>query len=132
MGRKIIVTATLLGALGIVLGAFGAHGLKKIVSETAVASYEVGVRYQLYHVFFLLFVGLSSFFSDAVKKRIFILTLIGVTLFSGSIYLLTFNGLPGFNVKFLGPITPIGGVFMIIAWVYAAIQTLKTGKSTKI
>lgn len=131
MGRKIIITATLLGALGIVLGAFGAHGLKKIVSETAVASYEVGVRYQMYHVFFLLFVGLSSFFSDAVKKRLFILTLIGVTLFSGSIYLLTFNGLPGFNVKFLGPITPIGGVFMIIAWVYAAIQTLKIGKSTK-
>ncbi|EHQ42212.1 MULTISPECIES: DUF423 domain-containing protein [Myroides] len=132
MGRKIIITATLLGALGIILGAFGAHGLKKIVSETAVASYEVGVRYQMYHVFFLLFVGLSSFFTDAVKKRLFILTLIGVTLFSGSIYLLTFNGLPGFNVKFLGPITPIGGVFMILAWVYAAIQTLKMGKSTKI
>ncbi|MDR0224296.1 MAG: DUF423 domain-containing protein [Myroides odoratus] len=132
MGRKIIITATLLGALGIILGAFGAHGLKKIVSETAVASYEVGVRYQMYHVFFLLFVGLSSFFTNAVKKRLFILTLIGVTLFSGSIYLLTFNGLPGFNVKFLGPITPIGGVFMILAWVYAAIQTLKMGKSTKI
>lgn len=132
MGRKIIITATLLGALGIILGAFGAHGLKKIVSETAVASYEVGVRYQMYHVFFLLFVGLSSFFTDAVKKRLFILTLIGVTLFSGSIYLLTFNGLPGFNVKFLGPITPIGGVFMILACVYAAIQTLKMGKSTKI
>lgn len=132
MGRKIIVTATLLGALGIILGAFGAHGLKKIGSETAVASYEVGVRYQMYHVFFLLFVGLAPFFSDAVKKRVFVLTLIGVTLFSGSIYLLTFNGLPGFNVKFLGPITPIGGVFMILAWVYAAIQTLKTGKSTKI
>ncbi|MBB1138747.1 DUF423 domain-containing protein [Myroides sp. WP-1] len=131
MGRKIIITATLLGALGIILGAFGAHGLKKIVSETAVASYEVGVRYQMYHVFFLLFVGLSSFFSDAVKKRIFILTLVGVLLFSGSIYLLTFNGLPGFDVKFLGPITPIGGVFMIAAWVYAAIQTLKTGKNTK-
>ncbi|QQU03746.1 DUF423 domain-containing protein [Myroides odoratus] len=132
MGRKIIITATLLGALGIILGAFGAHGLKKIVSETAVASYEVGVRYQMYHVFFLLFVGLSSFFTDAVKKRLFILTLIGVTLFSGSVYLLTFNGLQGFNVKFLGPITPIGGIFMILAWVYAAIQTLKMGKSTKI
>ncbi|WHT37832.1 DUF423 domain-containing protein [Myroides sp. mNGS23_01] len=132
MGRKIIITATLLGALGIILGAFGAHGLKKIVSETAVASYEVGVRYQMYHVFFLLFVGLSSFFTDAVKKRLFILTLIGVTLFSGSIYLLTFNGFSGFNVKFLGPVTPIGGIFMILAWVYAAIQTLKMGKSTKI
>lgn len=131
MGRKIIITATLLGALGIILGAFGAHGLKKIVSESAVASYEVGVRYQMYHVFFLLFVGLSTFFSDAAKKRIFTLTLIGVLLFSGSIYLLTFNGLSGFNVKFLGPVTPIGGVFMIAAWIYAAIQTLKTGKSTK-
>ncbi|MGG5575902.1 DUF423 domain-containing protein [Myroides sp. C15-4] len=131
MGRKIIITATLLGALGIILGAFGAHGLKKIVSESAVASYEVGVRYQMYHVFFLLFVGLSTFFSDVVKKRIFTLTLIGVLLFSGSIYLLTFNGLSGFNVKFLGPVTPIGGVFMIAAWIYAAIQTIKTGKSTK-
>jgi len=132
MGRKIIITATLLGALGIILGAFGAHGLKKIVSESAVSSYEVGVRYQLYHVFFLLFVGLSSFFSDAVKKRIFLLTLVGVLFFSGSIYLLTFNGLSGFNVSFLGPITPIGGVFLISAWIYAAIQTIKTGKSTKI
>lgn len=131
MERKIIITATLLGALGIVLGAFGAHGLKKIVSEAAVASYEVGVRYQMYHVFFLLFVGLSSFFSDTVKKRLFILTLIGILFFSGSIYLLTFNGLSGFNVKFLGPITPIGGVFMISAWVYAAIQTLKNGKNAK-
>lgn len=131
MGRKIIITATLLGALGIILGAFGAHGLKKIVSESAVASYEVGVRYQMYHVFFLLFVGLSTFFSDKAKRTIFILTLVGVLFFSGSIYLLTFNGLDGFNVKFLGPITPIGGVFMIAAWIYAAIQTLKTGKNAK-
>lgn len=132
MGRKIIVIATLLGALGIVLGAFGAHGLKKIVSPSSVETFEVGVRYQMYHVFFLLFVGLSSFFSDQVKKRLLVMILIGILFFSGSIYLLTFNELPDFNVSFLGPITPIGGVVLISAWIYSAISVIKSRKTANL
>ncbi len=132
MGRKIVIIATLLGALGIVFGAFGAHGLKKIVSENSVATFEVGVRYQMYHVFFLLFIGVTNLFSNKVKKHLLILVLIGLTFFSGSIYLLTFNELPNFNVSFLGPVTPIGGIVLISAWIYGAISIIRSGKTANL
>lgn len=131
MGRKVIFIAALIGALGVILGAFGAHGLKKIVTEAQVATFEVGVRYQMYHAFFLLFVGVCTFFSDKAKKRIMYLTLFGILFFSGSIYLLTFKDLISSDISFIGPITPIGGVLFIVAWLFAGFQALKCDKSIK-
>lgn len=68
MGRKVIFIAAIIGAIGIMLGAFGAHGLKKVVTEAQVATFEIGVRYQMYHALFLLFIGICGIFSDKAKK----------------------------------------------------------------
>ncbi|MHC5201910.1 DUF423 domain-containing protein [Myroides sp. LJL119] len=131
MARKIVGIAALIGAIAVILGAFGAHGLKKIVAATQVESFEVAVRYQMYHALFLLFVGLTSLYSDKVKKTITVLTLVGIIFFSGSIYLLTFKDLIDIKLSVIGPITPIGGVFLIIAWLVAAYQAFTSNKVIK-
>ncbi|MES2485348.1 MAG: DUF423 domain-containing protein [Bacteroidota bacterium] len=116
MDKKIIATAAALGLTGIMLGAFGAHGLKKIITPEEVATFETGVKYQMYHALFLLFVGTTVLISDKAKKAIFWLTNIGVLFFSVSIYLLALNSKLPFNFKPFGWITPIGGLLLILAW----------------
>ena len=118
MDKKILVTAVFIGLLAIILGAFGAHALKKTLSVEQLQSFEVGVRYQMYHALFLLFIGTFAFLDEKERMIIFWLTLSGVLLFSGSIYLLATNGITNMKTKFLGPITPIGGFLMISAWSY--------------
>ncbi len=118
MDKKILLVATFLGITAIILGAFGAHGLKKILSVEQLATFEVGVRYQMYHALFLLFVGTFAFLGEKERTIIFYLTIIGVLLFSGSIYLLSTNSITNMKTKFLGPITPIGGLFLVSAWGY--------------
>ncbi len=118
MSQKIVLTALILGALAIVLGAFGAHGLKKFLSIEELNSFEVGVRYQMYHALFLLFVSQTNFITDKQKLVVFVLTLFGLVLFSGSIYLLTTSTITNIKAKFLGPITPIGGLLLISSWIY--------------
>ncbi|TDS52973.1 DUF423 domain-containing protein [Myroides indicus] len=125
MARSIVIIAALLGALSVGLGAFGAHGLKQIVTETQVATFETGVKYQMYHAFFLLFIGICPYLSEKAKKVVLYLVLSGVLFFSGSIYLLTFKDLIDVNLKIIGPITPVGGLMLIAAWVYTAIQMIK-------
>lgn len=134
MAKNVIGTAALIGAIGIILGAFGAHGLKNIVLESQVATFEIGVRYQIYHSLFLLVVGLCGLiglFSDRVVKNVTILVIIGVLFFSGSIYLLTFKDLIDIKLAFIGPITPIGGVFLISAWLVVVFQAFKAKKFIK-
>ena len=116
MQKKIFIAATLLGLLGVVLGAFAAHGLRSVLTDSALESFQTGVRYQMYHAFFLFFIGLNSHLSALQKKYIFSLTLAGIFLFSVSIYLLATNALTSIDFTFLGPITPIGGLFLISAW----------------
>lgn len=131
MNKSILVTATIMGILGIVLGAFAAHGLKQLISESAAQTFETGVRYQMYHAIFLLFVGTSNTIHLKFKKTIFYLTLIGIIFFSGSIYGLATNDLSGFDFKIIGFITPIGGLLLIGAWVILLINflNLKMDKS---
>lgn len=124
MNKTILSTALALGALTIVLGAFGAHGLKSMVTADKVASYTTGVTYQMYHTLFLLFIGTTSVLSIKAKKRIFVLTLIGVVLFSFSIYLLSTASITGIDISSIAFVTPIGGVFLIAAWVMAAIKVI--------
>ena len=93
MSKKIITTATLLGMIAIILGAFGAHALKKVLSTEELVTFETGVRYQMYHALFLLFIGLSTSLSEKSQKIIYYLTVSGVFLFSGSIYLLATNAI---------------------------------------
>ena len=124
MEKKIILTAIFLGLTAIILGAFGAHALKKVLTEAQLQSFEVGVRYQMYHALFLLFIGVFTFLNEKERLIIFWLTLSGVLLFSGSIYLLATNGLTHLKTKWLGPITPLGGVLLIAAWSYLFYSVL--------
>jgi uncharacterized membrane protein YgdD (TMEM256/DUF423 family) len=118
MDKKIILTAIFLGLTAIILGAFGAHALKKVLTEAQLQSFEVGVRYQMYHALFLLFIGVFTFLNEKERLIIFWLTISGVLFFSGSIYLLATNGITNLKTKWLGPITPIGGLLLISAWGY--------------
>ena len=126
MNKMILIAGAVLGILGIILGAFAAHGLEKLVDADAVKSFETGVRYQIYHAFFLLILGSTSFVSLKSKKIIFYLVLFGLVFFSGSIYGLATNTITGFNFKSIAMITPVGGLSLIMAWVIMLIGILKT------
>lgn len=119
MDKKILITALSFGFISIVLGAFGAHALKKLLTVDQLNSFEVGVRYMMYHALFLLFLGTTSILLPEQKNVVYNLTLLGTLFFSVSIFLLSTQALSGFNLKFLGPITPIGGVLLIVAWAIA-------------
>nr|WP_317631075.1 DUF423 domain-containing protein [uncultured Flavobacterium sp.] len=125
MNKRIIITSGILGTLAIILGAFGAHALKKVLSVEELNSFEVGVRYQFYHTLFLLFIANTSKISVSYKKYISLFVTLGVILFSGSIYLLATQSLSGINFKFLGPITPIGGLMLIVGWILLIIGVCK-------
>ncbi|MFV5687125.1 DUF423 domain-containing protein [Flavobacterium sp. ZT3R25] len=116
MDKKIISTGAIFGMIAIILGAFGAHALKKVLSLEQLSTFETGVRYQMYHAVFLLFIGLTNDLSQKAKKTIYFLVLFGVFLFSGSIYLLATNDLTSFDFKVIGFVTPIGGLLLILAW----------------
>lgn len=116
MNRKVIAVAAFIGAVAIVLGAFGAHGLKEVLNESQLATFETGVKYQMYHALFLLFIGTMNLITETTKKTILWLVSAGVLFFSGSIYLLSTATVTGLSVKFLGPVTPLGGMLLIAAW----------------
>lgn len=104
------------GMLSVILGAFGAHALKKILSVERLESFETGVRYQMYAAFFLLIAGYILKFDTSSQKWISLLMITGTLLFSFSIYGLSMQDYFGMNLKFLGPVTPLGGLLMIVSW----------------
>lgn len=125
MNKKIIFIAAFLGMLSVIIGAFGAHGLKESISIDSLQTFETGVRYQMYHALMLLFVGISQFLSLKSKSIIFYLVLIGVVFFSGSIYGLATNELTSFDFKKIAFITPFGGLFLITSWVVLLFSVVK-------
>ena len=129
MDRKIIAVAAFMGAVAIVLGAFGAHGLKEVLNESQLATFETGVKYQMYHALFLLFIGNMNLITETTKKTILWLVSAGVLFFSGSSYLLSTATVQGLSVKFLGPVTPLGGMLLIAAWLLLFAKIL--GKKTE-
>ena len=120
-----LVFGAVYGMLSVILGAFGAHALKKILSVERLESFETGVRYQMYAAFFLLIAGYILKFDTSSQKWISILMIAGTILFSFSIYLLSLQDYLGANLKFLGPITPLGGLFMILAWLMLIFYFVK-------
>ena len=126
MNKKILITAGILGLLSVVFGAFGAHGLKSLISDGSLQSFETGVRYQMYHALVLLFVGIASFISAKNKKIIYYLILIGILFFSGSIYGLATNELTSFDFKTIAVITPLGGLLLILSWVFLLVSVIKS------
>ena len=124
MNKKLISTGAIFGMIAIILGAFGAHALKKILSIEALSSFETGVKYQMYHALFLILIATVKELSEKAKNTIYNLVVLGVVFFSGSIYLLTTSSLTGIDFKPFGFITPIGGVFLIFAWIILLISLI--------
>jgi uncharacterized membrane protein YgdD (TMEM256/DUF423 family) len=125
MERKLYILGVLLGLLAVILGAFGAHGLKEHLSPESILSYETGIRYQFYHAFLALIIANTSFFTSKTKNILFYMLLLGVFLFSGSIYLLSTSALTGVSFKSIAILTPIGGVFLIASWGLLLVNLLK-------
>ncbi|MEY4278550.1 MAG: hypothetical protein RL377_554 [Bacteroidota bacterium] len=126
MARNLLLWGLILAMASVALGAFGAHGLKQLVSADKVAIFETGVRYQFMHALALIFLGLYITQNEnhanhlantkglLVSARFF---LVGILFFSGSLYLLSLQSLCSYNYsKIMGPITPIGGLFFMLGW----------------
>ena len=128
MNKKILITGTVLGILGIILGAFAAHGLEDKITTDAIATFETGVRYQMYHALFLLIIGFGTFLSSKAKKAIWILLIFGLLFFSGSIYGLATNELTSFDFKKIAWITPVGGMLLVISWIVLLVNLVKYKK----
>ena len=125
MDKKILSTGAVLGFIAIILGAFGAHALKKVLNLDQLASFETGVKYQMYHALFLLFLGSSTLVSEKPKKSIYFLVLSGVVLFSGSIHLLATKNVSNIDFGIIGIVTPIGGLLMIVGWIVLFLNIMK-------
>ena len=117
----VIVTAAIFGMLSVIFGAFGAHALKKILSKEQLHSFEVGVKYQMYHAIVLLILGANS---ESIAAYTYWCFTLGIILFSFSIYGLVLSDAKGKKLKFLGPITPLGGLLLIIGWLSILIDAL--------
>jgi uncharacterized membrane protein YgdD (TMEM256/DUF423 family) len=122
MEKTFLLLASILGALAVALGAFGAHALESRLSADLLSTYEIGVRYHFYHVLALLGVAavLARWPTAGVAVAAGWLFVIGIVIFSGSLYLLAFTG-----VRWLGAITPIGGVAFIAGWICLAWVALR-------
>ncbi|WP_394751285.1 DUF423 domain-containing protein [Spongiimicrobium salis] len=125
MNKTIYAIGIGFGFLAIGLGAFGAHGLEKLVDADAVATFETGVRYQMYHALFLILLGTLKEVSLKTKKIVLYFITFGVILFSFSIYLLATNSLSAFDFKTIGWVTPIGGLLLLSGWLVLGVQILK-------
>jgi uncharacterized membrane protein YgdD (TMEM256/DUF423 family) len=125
-----LITAFVLCALAVALGAFGAHGLKKLVSPLQIETFKTGVQYHFYHAFAMVFAVIVSQFTDDKRIiRVNRLFLEGIILFSGSLYALTFAEVFGSSgMRWLGVITPIGGLLFIYGWLLLAYSVYKSEK----
>ena len=126
MDRKILLLASFMGGVGVVLGAFAAHGLKPFLSISAFESFNTGIRYQMYHAIVLLFVNGYDQFTISQKNRITYLFVTGILLFSGSIYLIHFTSI---SVKSIWFLTPLGGLTFIIGWIFMILCFYKKHKN---
>ena len=151
MDRKFVVTGIVLILLSVVLGAFGAHALKTLLKDDMLqklvsfeigmynqmylelkdemiqklTSYETGIRYQMYSGFAFLIIGLNKDKFQFSLKPIFTLWILGTLFFSVSIYFLTIQSVLGVSLKFLGPITPLGGLLLISGWAILLLKFIK-------
>ena len=124
MNNKLISIAALLAFLSVALGAFGAHSLNELLTTEKLNSFETGVKYQFYHSLALLIIGLNANKLNATAL-IGKFMLIGIVFFSFSIYLLSLQELIGINLSILGPITPIGGLLLMISWLILIFKNYK-------
>ena len=130
LNKTILVTGASLGLLAVVLGAFGAHGLEKLVDAKNINSFNTGVQYQMYHSVIFLILGNMTMIPNTSKKQIFYFFLLGILFFSGSIYILVMDAIFGISLTSLAFLTPVGGFLLILGWIWllAAFIKNKTSK----
>ena len=132
MNNKLLFTGSLLGAMGVIAGAMGAHMLHGQLSDYAMTTYNTAVLYQIFHA--LLIVSIAKYYQQAPTRLLFLSGFVasaGVVLFSGSLYLIaTQNLFFHTEFKWLGPITPVGGLLLVCAWSLLAIHALKIKTNT--
>lgn len=123
MKKQFLIWGALFGGLAVILGALGAHALKGQLSAEELGAYETAVKYQMYHA--ILLIVLSNI-QVLQSKKILYATVIGILLFSFSIYLLSLRHLIGIEgLKVLGPITPLGGLLLIFVWFSLLVKGIK-------
>jgi uncharacterized membrane protein YgdD (TMEM256/DUF423 family) len=125
MGYKWIAVGSFLMALAVALGAMGAHALKGQVSDTLLESYKTGVLYHMIHALAIIAVGIISAHTGRPLMAVGYMFVAGIVFFSGSIYILSTREISGLDWKFLGPITPVGGLLFMAAWVTLGISLLR-------
>ncbi|MEW7289882.1 DUF423 domain-containing protein [Aquimarina sp. 2304DJ70-9] len=125
INKTILITGAVLALLAVLLGAFGAHGLEKLVDAKSIDSFKTGVRYQMYHAIVCIILGNMNGISPKSKKRIFYFFMGGIPLFSGSIYLLTIDDALGISLSSIGFVTPLGGFLLIFGWIFFIISLVK-------
>ena len=126
MNKRIIITASILGMLAVITGAFGAHSLKESLTAQQLEIWHTAVQYHFYHVFALLFLATFARFKNNMIITSYYFFTFGIVLFSGSLYLLACRDILKWNwLSILGPITPIGGLLFIIGWLMLALAALK-------
>ncbi len=128
MYKNYVIVAAIFGGLAVVLGAFGAHGLERVTSDEKILhGFHTGVQYQMYHALALLAIAMMvEKFQPKWIKWAGNCFIAGIILFSGSLYLLTFLKIQESSaVKFVGPLTPLGGIFFIAGWLFLLLATMK-------
>jgi len=119
-----LLTAAFFGSvfmfLGVALGALGSHALSGKITQEALQSYMIAIRYMLFHGIALLFLSALPFIETPKKEQIALFLVLGVFVFSGSILILSTKAIHGLNVSWLGPVTPVGGLLLLGAWVYVS------------
>ena len=125
MKRQIIITASILGLLAVIAGAFAAHGLKQYLNPQQLEIWHTGVQYQFYHVFALLFLSTFANRNKLIRISYYLFTL-GIIFFSGSLYLLACRSVLGWDwLIAMGPITPLGGLLFIGGWGTLVLAALR-------
>jgi len=126
MKKRIFITASVLGALAVIAGAFAAHGLQGRLSAKEMEVWHTAVQYQFYHVFALLALSILDRYNTSLVRNCYYLFTLGIVFFSGSLYLLASRELLGWGwLIVIGPVTPLGGVLFIGGWITMAVAAMK-------
>lgn len=125
MNKRIILTGTVFGFIAVIFGAFGAHGLEGKINDSSIENWKTAVNYQFYHTFAILFLSTFSRAKNGLINFAYFAFVLGIFLFSGSLYLLSTREITGLSASFLGPVTPIGGLCFILGWISLFVATVR-------
>lgn len=125
MNKRIIITAAIFGILAVILGAFGAHVIKAMISNSQMEIWHTAVQYHFYHTLALLFLSTFARFKNNLINIASYCFVFGIICFSGSLYLMALKDVLSINTKILGPITPFGGLLFIFGWIGLLLAAIK-------